>query len=241
LPEKSAGLQLRGKGLLANMPDLLQDELLACARLREFRAGDFAYHIGDAPGGMFGIVTGCFGLIVESADETGLCHLLRPGTWFGSGPVLSPGPRVLSFQAIEQSTALAVSLADLNTLGARFPELYRQIGAMSERNVQVASARIIGDLLIPSGQRRLAAVLLRLCGVWEGLPPAPVPLSQQVIGQISNLSRERVNRYLQELETAGCIALSYGSVVVTDPVGLEAISQHGLKPASATRKRTARS
>lgn len=224
------------------MADPLQDEFLSSGRLRAFRAGDFAYHIGDAPGGMFGIVRGCFGVVVASGDETALCHLLRPGTWFGAAPVLSHGPRVMSFQAVEPSEALAISLADLHAVGARFPELYRQIGAMGERVMQVTAARIVGDLLIGSGKRRLAAVLVRLSGIWEGLPPAPIPLSQEVIGQMSNLSRERVNRFLRELVGAGCIELSYGSVVVTDPAGLEAISlQEKGRPAGAQARRAARS
>lgn len=227
LGEKAARLELRGKGFLADMSDRLQDEFLSCGKLRKFRAGDFAYHIGDAPGGMFGIVRGTFGVIVTSADETAMCHLIRPGTWFGVAPVLSQGPRVMSFQAVEASEALAISLADLHAVGARFPELYRQIGAMSERIVQVTAARIVGDLLISSGQRRLASVLVRLSGVWEGRPPAPIPLSQQAIGQMSNLSRDRVNRFLQELVGAGCIELRYGAVVVTDPEALEAIAQSG--------------
>ena len=241
MEEKSAQLQLRGKGWLSNMADTLQTEFLSSGRLREFRAGDYAYHIGDAPGGMFGIVAGCFGVVLTSGDETVMCHLLRPGAWFGSGPVLSPGPRILTFQAVEPSTALVVGLADLNALGARFPELYRLIGALSARNTEVTAARVVGDLLITSGRRRLAAVLLRLCGVWEGLPPAPIPMSQQAIGQLSNLSRERVNGFLRELEMAGCIELRYGSVVVTDPKALEATSRHGFDSASRGRRRASRS
>ena len=233
--EKSARLELRNKGFLAGLSDGLQDEFLSYGKLRKFRAGDFAYHIGDAPGGMLGIVSGSFGVIVASADETAMCHLIRSGTWFGLAPVLSQGPRVMSFQAVEPSEALAVSLADVHAVGARFPELYRQIGAMSERIVQVTAARIVGDLLISSGQRRLAAVLVRLSGVWEGRPPSPIPLSQQAIGQMSNLSRDRVNRFLQELVGAGCIELRYGSVVVTDPTVLEEIAQHGAEAVSRAR------
>lgn len=241
MEEKSAQLQLRGKGWLANMADPVQTEFLSRGRLREFRAGDYAYHVGDAPGGIFGIVDGCFGVVLTSGDETAMCHLLRPGDWFGSGPVLSPGPRILTFQAIEPSTALVVGLADLNALGARFPELYRLIGALSARNTEVTAARVIGDLLITSGRRRLAAVLLRLCGVWEGLPPAPIPMSQQAIGQISNLSRERVNGFLREFEMAGCIELRYGSGVVTDPEVLGAASRPGFASASRGRRRASRS
>jgi hypothetical protein len=66
-------------------------------------------------------------------------------------------------------------------------------------------------------------------------------MSQQAIGQISNLSRERVNGFLRDLEIAGCIELRYGSVVVTDPKALEAISRHGVDTASRGKRRAARS
>jgi CRP-like cAMP-binding protein len=97
---------------------------------------------------------------------------------------------------------------------------------MSERIVQVAAARIVGDLLIPSGQRRLASRLLCLSGVWEGKPPAPVPLTQQSVGHMRNLSRDRVNRLFQELVNAGRIEPRYGSVVVTGPEALKNIALH---------------
>ena len=88
----------------------------------------------------------------------------------------------------------------------------------------------MGDLLITSGEQRLAAVLVRLADAWEGQPPAPIPLSQQLIGQMSNLSRDRVNRFLQHLVKVGCIELRYGSVVITDLAALEVIALRGAKP-----------
>jgi CRP/FNR family transcriptional regulator, cyclic AMP receptor protein len=232
LGEKAARLELRGKGFLASMSDELQDEFLSYGKLRKFRSGDFAYHIGDAPGGMFGIVRGTFGVIVTSGDETAMCHLIRPGTWFGVAPVLSHGPRVMSFQAVEASEALAISLADLHAVGARFPELYRQIGAMSERIVQVTAARIVGDLLISSGQRRLAAVLVRLSGVWEGRPAcshSPLPAGDRSDEQSVTRSRQPVPSGARR---AGCIELRYGAVVVTNPEALEAIAHHGAEAVS---------
>jgi hypothetical protein len=52
---------------------------------------------------------------------------------------------------------------------------------------------------------------------------------------MSNLSRDRVNRFLQELVAAGCIELRYGSVVVTNPEALEAVAQHGAEAVSGAR------
>ena len=67
--ETVAKSALSGKGWLANEPDWLRDALLGCAKLRTFQPGEYAYHFDDEPGGMFGIVTGGFGVIIPSGAE----------------------------------------------------------------------------------------------------------------------------------------------------------------------------
>ncbi len=76
---KAARQQLRAKGWLASMSEQLQEEFLSRGRIKVFGAGDFVFHIGDEPGGMFGILEGTFGVVVTSGDEMVVCHLLRPG------------------------------------------------------------------------------------------------------------------------------------------------------------------
>ena len=88
------------------------------------------------------------------------------------------------------------------------------------------AARVVGDLLIPSGDQRIAAVLARLAGGGTGQPPAAIPLSQQVIGQISNSSRDRVNRTLRRFEESGWVELGYQAVRVTDLAALEEFARH---------------
>jgi CRP/FNR family transcriptional regulator, cyclic AMP receptor protein len=156
-----------------------------------------------------------------------MCHLLRPGAWFGAGPVLTAGRRTMSFKAVEASQALFVSLAELQAIGARHPELYRRLGGLSEQAMQSIAARVVGDLLIPSGEQRIAAVLARLAGGGTGEPPVAIPLSQQVIGQISNSSRDRVNRTLRRFEESGWVELRYQAVLVTDLAALEEFARHG--------------
>ena len=166
---------------------------------------------------------GSFGVLVPSGGEVSICHLMRAGAWFGGGPILTSGRRTLSFRAVEASQALFVSLAELQAIGARQPELYRRLGALSEHIMNSIAARVVGDLLIPSGEQRIAAVLARLAGQ----PPAAIPLSQQVIGQISNSSRDRVNRTLRRFEESGWVELRYQAILVTDLAALEAFARHG--------------
>ena len=58
--------------------------------------------------------------------------------------------------------------------------------------------------------------------------PAPVsrasrptlPISQEEIGQLVGLSRQRVNQALQRLEQAGLLRIDYGGITVLDLAGL---------------------
>ena len=225
--ESFAKIALQKTGWLADQPDWLRDSLLASARLRSFRRGEYAFHVDDEPGGIFGVAEGSFGVLVPSGGELSICHLMRAGAWFGGGPILTSGRRTLSFRAVEASQALFVSLAELQAIGARHPELYRRLGALSEHIMNSIAARVVGDLLIPSGEQRIAAVLARLAGGGTGQPPAAIPLSQQVIGQISNASRDRVNRTLRRFEESGWVELRYQAVLVTDLAALEAFARHG--------------
>ncbi len=224
--EESAKVALAGAGWLATEPAWLRNEFLACARIRKFQNGEYAYHLDDEPGGMFGIASGGFGVVVPSGAEMTLCHVLWQGAWFGAGPILTNGRRTLGFRAVETSRALVVSLRDLNAIGTRHPELYRRIGALSEQSMQSIATRIVGDLLITSGERRIAAVLARLASGNTGGQVVTLGLSQAVIGQMSNSSRDRVNRTLNKFAKAGWIELGYQAVKIVEPSALERFSRN---------------
>jgi CRP-like cAMP-binding protein len=227
LRESFAKTALQKAGWLADQPVWLREAILSCARLRVFRRGEYAYHLDDEPGGMFGVAEGSFGVMVPSGGELSICHLLRAGAWFGAGPILTAGRRTMSFRAVEPSQALFVSLAELQAIGARHPELYRRLGGLSEQAMQSVAARVVGDLLIPSGEQRIAAVLARLARDGTSQRPVTIPLSQQVIGQISNSSRDRVNRTLRRFEQSGWVELGYQAVRVTDLAALEEFARLG--------------
>jgi CRP-like cAMP-binding protein len=89
--------------------------------------------------------------------------------------------------------------------------------------MQNIAARVVGDLLIPSGERRIAAVLTRLAG--GGHSPAVLRLSQAMIAQMSNSSRDRVNRTLRKFATQGWLQLGYQTLTIIDSAALERFSR----------------
>jgi CRP-like cAMP-binding protein len=228
MSERAAKVVLRSTGWLAQQPDWLKNSILECARLRIYKRGELTHYVGDEPGGLYGIVDGGFGVLVPSGGhEMLLCHVLRTGAWFGSGLLLTKGRRTLTFRAIEPSCALYVPLNDLEAIGTRHPEFYGKIGALSESLVLGDAIRVVGDLLIGSGERRLASVLARIASLGEGSASrvsVPVRLSQTEIGQMCNCSRDRVNKALQKFAKAGWVSINYKTITVNDVAALEAFA-----------------
>jgi CRP-like cAMP-binding protein len=229
LLEADAISVLSAKGWLSAEPEWLRNAILERAVLQIYNQGEYTHFAGDTSSGMFGIADGSFGVMIPSASgELVLCHVLRTGAWFGLGPILTNGPRTLTYRALEKSYVLHVTRSDLDAIARLYPEFYRRIGMLSEGSYYAMGIKVLGDLLVRSGERRIAAVLARLAQGGDGHRTGrsePIHLSQTDIGQIANASRDRVNRALQKFAKAGWIALDYKTIVIRDIAALEAFVQ----------------
>lgn len=214
---------LLANGWLAEEETWLQKALLNISELRSLPAGSFTHHVGDPSGGVYGVVSGGIGVLLPSRNlELMLCHVLRPGVWFGHGPILTGKTRSLAFQAIEPSLSLYVPYASLQKLATEKPDVRLRLAALSERNFAFA-INTIGDLMIPSSERRIAAVLSRISRPAADTQeqPYPVRLSQSLLGQMANASRDRVNAALSKFSKKGWITVSFKLIEVTNLTALE--------------------
>jgi CRP-like cAMP-binding protein len=219
-------------GWLAAQPAWLRDAVLAGSRLRSYEADQFTFHAGDEPGGMYGVVDGGVGILVPSGgQDLALCHVMRRGTWFGYGPVLSVGGRrKMTFKAVEKSHLLHLPLHELTAIGTGRPEFFRSLAALHDMTFMMSAVRVVGDLLIRSGEKRIAAVLARVAKREPDeadQQPWPVRLSQADIGLMSNSSRDRVNRALAKFVKAGWITTDFKLIVINDLAALERFSWQG--------------
>ena len=213
------------RGWLGAQTPALQSAILRRARLMSCPAGDFLFHAGDRPGGIYGIVQGGVGVHIPSfTGEVPLTHVLRAGTWFGYGPLISGQQRTMTFSLLEPTDLYHVPLATLEDIQRSNPEHTRAIYAMSDFAVAVSVA-VIGTLQIREPDRRIAATILRVAPPVEDLPPdAPVEviLTQTQLGELANAGRQQVNRALKRMEERGWLTASYGRIVLTEPGGLRA-------------------
>lgn len=211
------------RGPLAVVDAGARARFLAAARPLTVPRGARVYAAGDGPGGIYGVVSGGIG-VEGSTDVLGprLGHVMRSGSWFGEGPSLRGGVRRLGYRALEDSRLLTVPLPVLQVLQASDPGVTRLLATISEISSGIA-ALAVRELLIPDAPRRIAAVLLRVTGVQDGVEPDDplgFMLSQADLGELANASRHHVNRVLGTFARAGWIAKSYNHIRILDMDGL---------------------
>lgn len=217
----------RRRGWLSEQPPKVQAAFLAQGRTLALAGGATVFRDGDPPGGIFGVITGGVGSF--SSNRRGgpvLGHILRPGDWFGPGPVLRLRPRTLTFVAVEPSWLLHLDLAALAALRDVLPETERYLGSLAIDGALIA-ARALVDVLMPEADRRIAATLLRVTAVEEGIAaadPGGFALAQAQLGEMANVSRKHVNLILLRFQAQGWLRLGYRRIAILDPAALHRLA-----------------
>lgn len=215
------------RGWLAGQPEAFATDLLSRARPRHFRRGDLVYREGDAPGGVYGVVSGGIGIVgARAGRQPVLAHIQRAGAWFGEGPWLTGTGRAMTFRATEASTLLFVPASALEDMARADPQARIRFGGLGRWTVDQNLA-LIGDLLIPNAERRIAATLLRVTAVHDGIvpdDPQGFVITQTEIGEMANVSRHHVNRTLTRFRSQGWVDGRYNRVRVLDIAALETMA-----------------
>jgi CRP/FNR family transcriptional regulator, cyclic AMP receptor protein len=209
------------------MRTLKPEEVLIAAadfRVLQAEAGEFVCRVGRPVTFWFGLIDGL--LKMSNDTELGLPITftgLPPGGWFGEGTVLKHEPYRYNIQALRRSLVAGISVQTFDWL------LDRSIGfnrfvmrQLNERLGQFIAAREIDRMSDPDMRvaRSLGSLFHPVLypGVGEVLR-----ITQQELGYLVGLSRQRVNEALQTLQGAGAIRIEYGGVRVID---LEALRRY---------------
>jgi CRP/FNR family cyclic AMP-dependent transcriptional regulator len=188
---------------------------------RRVPAGGYVCRKGEAVEHWVGIVDGL--VKMSSLSPTGKVTTLTglpEGAWFGEGSLLKDEPRRYDVIALRESRvalmprATFVALLDGSIAFNRFLLIQ-----LNERLGQFIG-QVEYDRLL-SVEARVARCLAAMFN--PHLYPATrreVQISQEEIGYLSDLSRQRVNRALKALEQAALLRVEYGRIVVLDLPGL---------------------
>ncbi|MFM7348410.1 MAG: Crp/Fnr family transcriptional regulator [Erythrobacter sp.] len=207
---------LEQRGWLSWQPPELRAAVLRAGRLVTLGRRETLSREGDDDPRMFGIVSGFFGCSISHRHGYPvLGTLLGPGDWFGEGPLVEDnGRRQVTFSAMQSASVLVINSAAMTSLRSTFPDLDRRVAALATWQVRYLT-EVASELLVENVADRIVAVLLRLCADL----PAPVllPVVQDELGEMSNASRNSVNKILRTLAALGLVRCGYGGIEVFDP------------------------
>lgn len=208
------------RGWLALQPATFRQAVIKRGRLQAFRAGAPVFLSGDEAGGIYGIISGEIGCEVTTG-LTGptLVHVMQSGWWFGEGPMLFGRRRNMSFMALEDARVMLVPLQAIREIAGMEAHAVNSLGQLAEINA-VLAIEAGCELLIREARQRIAAVLLRVTAVLEGVVsdnPGGFRITQSQLAEMSNVSRHHANLALLELQAAGYVALGYGRIDLREP------------------------
>jgi CRP/FNR family cyclic AMP-dependent transcriptional regulator len=211
-------------GWLATVPEELRSEMLRDGRVRDIQAGELFNFAGDENAGMWGLAAG------QAATTSGvngpdspIALLEQPGYWGGQAPLFGR-PRLANVHARTEATILFVPYQSLRQMLAAHPSWWEHFGRLAFDHVH-RYAMLAVDLMLAETRARTAAILLHqgACRA-AGNTPVTLHLSQQELGEMTNLSRHPIGSLLREFEADGLIRLGYRQITLLQPATLRAIA-----------------
>jgi len=183
--------------------------------------GGFVCRKGEPVEHWIGVIDGLVKMANVSADGKPTSFVGIPrGGWFGEGSLLKDEPRRYDIVALRASEiaymprATFLQLLDHSMAFNRFllTQLNERLGQFI---AMVEHDRLLGP------DARIARCLAAMFNpyLYPGIGPV-LPISQEELGQLAGMSRQRVNQALKRLEGAGLLRVDYGGVTVLDLPGL---------------------
>jgi len=188
---------------------------------RACAAGSHVCRKGEPVDHWIGVVDGLVKMANVSADGKPTSYTgIGAGGWFGEGSLLKDEPRRYDIVALRNSTIAYMPRATYMALLDESVSFNRHIITQLNERLAQFIAMVEHDRLLPP-DARLARSLAALFNpvLYPGSGPT-LPLSQEEMGQLVGLSRQRVNQALNTLERAGLVRVDYGSITVLDLDGL---------------------
>jgi CRP-like cAMP-binding protein len=145
---------------------------------------------------------------------------IRDGGWFGEGSLLKNELRRYDIVALRETTAAYVARAAFIQLLDESVGFNRFLLVQLNERLSQFIAMVENDRLL-SPDARLARGLAGLFNplLYPDIGPT-LALSQEEIGQLIGVSRQRVNQALKRLEQEGLIKADYGAIRVLALDGL---------------------
>ncbi|MCS6945237.1 MAG: Crp/Fnr family transcriptional regulator [Sutterellaceae bacterium] len=184
-------------------------------------AGAYVCRKGEAADAWLGVLEGFVKMMVSTADgKTSTFTGIPAGGWFGEGSLLKTEPRRYDIVALRASRIVRVPRRTFEwLLNTSIPFNRFLLVQLNERLGQFIGMLETQRLMGPD--ERVARCVAQLFNpiLHPGIE-RKLEVSQEEIGYLAGISRQRVNQSLQRLQRAGLLRVEYGAIVIEDLEGL---------------------
>lgn len=201
-----------------------RERALGDLRVVQVDASELLCRVGRPVTFWFGVIDGLLKMSNDTAMGVPITFTgMPPGGWFGEGTVIKRETYRYNIQALRKSVVAGLSVETFHWLLDRSIPFNRFVlQQLNERLGQFIGAREIDRMSDPDVRvaRSLAALFHPI--LYPGVGSL-LRITQQELGYLVGLSRQRVNEALHALQAQQLIRIEYGGVRVLD---LEALRRH---------------
>ena len=207
-----------------------RERAIADLQVVSVNPGELLCRVGKPATFWFGVIDGLLKMSNDTSMGVPITFTgVPPGGWFGEGTVIKREAYRYNIQALRTSLVAGISVETFHWLLDRSIPFNRFVlQQLNERLGQFIGAREIDRLNDPDARvaRSLAALFHPV--LYPGVGTL-LRITQQELGYLVGLSRQRVNGALHALQAHGLIRIEYGGVRVLD---LDALRRQIHYPAS---------
>ena len=219
------GAELEGIPWLRVLEGADLERARSALRIAPAETGDRICRFGRPPTFWFGVIDGLLKMSNDTPSGGTITYMgVPPGAWFGEGTLIKREPYRYNIEALRRSTVAGLPIEDFHALLDRSIPFNRYLmNQLNERLGHFIAAREIDRQTDPDS--RVAGSLAQLFNpvLYPGVGGL-LRITQQELGYLVGLSRQRVNQALNTLADQGLIGTEYGGVRVRDLAALRAFS-----------------
>jgi CRP-like cAMP-binding protein len=188
---------------------------------RRYSGGSVVMRKGEVVDAWTGVIDGLVKInVVSSGGKTATFTGVGPGGWFGEGSILKNEPRKYDVVALRDTRIAWMPRRTFEHLmDTSIPFNRFLLIQLNERLGQFIGMVEYERLLEPDARVARCVAELFNPHLYPG-NRSELEISQEEIGYLSGVSRQRVNQALQVLARAGLLEVSYGRVRILDIGGL---------------------
>lgn len=198
-----------------------RERTLAEIEERRYSGGSVVMRKGEVVDAWTGVIDGLVKInVVSSGGKTATFTGVGPGGWFGEGSILKNEPRKYDVVALRDTRIAWMPRRTFEYLmDTSIPFNRFLLIQLNERLGQFIGMVEYERLLEPDARVARCVAELFNSHLYPG-NRSELEISQEEIGYLSGVSRQRVNQALQVLARAGLLEVSYGRVRILDIGGL---------------------